>query len=209
MTGSDAMIPMLLCRHGPTTWNAAGRVQGQTDIPLSDAGRQLVRQWRIPAECSGFRWIASPLIRAQETANRLGAIDLATDDRLKEASWGDWDGWRLADIRAQYGEQLAAMEAAGIDFLPPNGESPRMVQQQRLHGFLLDYFAAGQPSIVVCHKGIIRAFYSLATGWDMKQDPPEKLGDGCCHLMAVGPNGQIALDRINIPLSDDRSGYAW
>jgi broad specificity phosphatase PhoE len=208
MTSPDDTVPMLLCRHGPTTWNAAGRVQGQTDIPLSDAGRQLVRKWRIPAECEDFRWIASPLIRAQETAKRLGAVDLATDPRLKEASWGDWDGWKLADIRATFGEKFTVMEAAGLDFHPPNGESPRIVQE-RLKDFLIDFHKAGQASIVVCHKGIIRAFYSLATGWDMKEDAPDKLGDGCCHLMHVHPDGRIGAARLNIPLSDNRSGYAW
>ena len=74
MTDHQNTVSMLLCRHGPTTWNKAGRVQGQTDVPLSDAGRQLVRKWRIPEQCKDFAWTASPLIRAQETANRLGAV---------------------------------------------------------------------------------------------------------------------------------------
>ncbi len=204
----DASVSMLLCRHGPTTWNKAGRVQGQTDVPLSDAGRALVRKWRLPDAVADYRWIASPLIRAQETANRLGAVNLKTDKRLAETSWGDWDGWKLAKIRETFPERMAKMEASGLDFHPPNGESPRIVQE-RLKDFMLDLFAEGQDSIVVCHKGIIRAFYSLATGWDMKEDPPEKLGDGCCHLMRVKANATIEIDRINIPLSEDRSGYAW
>lgn len=208
MTDHQNTVSMLLCRHGPTTWNKAGRVQGQTDVPLSDAGRQLVRKWRIPEQCKDFAWTASPLIRAQETANRLGAVNLKTDLRLAETSWGDWDGWKLADIRATFPERMAKMEAAGLDFHPPNGESPRIVQE-RLKDFLKDFHAAGTDTIVVCHKGIIRAFYSLATGWDMQEEPEERLGDGCCHLMRVLPGGGIEVDRINIPLSDDRSGYAW
>ena len=43
MTDHQNTVSMLLCRHGPTTWNKAGRVQGQTDVPLSDDGRLQAR----------------------------------------------------------------------------------------------------------------------------------------------------------------------
>ena len=33
------MSRIYLARHGETEWNALGKLQGHTDIPLNDAGR--------------------------------------------------------------------------------------------------------------------------------------------------------------------------
>jgi len=45
---------LALIRHGPTAWNEVGRVQGQSDVPLSARGRALVGAWRLPATLAGF-----------------------------------------------------------------------------------------------------------------------------------------------------------
>ena len=44
------MIPILLIRHGKTSWNAMKKLQGRRDIPLSEAGRQLLEKNVIPDE---------------------------------------------------------------------------------------------------------------------------------------------------------------
>ena len=66
------MISLALIRHGPTVWNEQKRLQGQTDIPLSPDGLTRVEGWSVPTEFSDFKWFASPLTRAQETAELLG-----------------------------------------------------------------------------------------------------------------------------------------
>jgi probable phosphoglycerate mutase len=191
--------PLVLIRHGPTAWNAEGRIQGRSDQPLSDEGRARVGAWRLPPELAGYRWVSSPLGRARETAGLLGHADVAVAPALMETAWGEWEGRRLEALRAEQGEALRRMEARGLDFQPPGGESPRQVQD-RLRPWLRDLAAEGRPTVAVCHKGVIRALYALATGWDMRADPPEKLRDGCAHGFLVGPGGRVALDRINRPL---------
>ena len=70
------MTPLVIIRHGPTDWNCAGRIQGRSDVPLSDQGRAAVRRWRLPPEltagaASDWDWLTSPLNRARETADLL------------------------------------------------------------------------------------------------------------------------------------------
>ena len=97
------MTRVALIRHGPTAWNEARRIQGHQDQPLSDAGRDEVARWRVPPEIAAFDWVSSPLIRAVETARLLGApAPLATDPRLVEMDWGEWEGHTLAELRERH-----------------------------------------------------------------------------------------------------------
>ena len=65
------MTPFAVMRHAPTDWNASGRLQGRSDPPLSAAGRAMAAGWHLPPDVTGFRWLASPLCRATETAASL------------------------------------------------------------------------------------------------------------------------------------------
>ena len=118
------MSDLLLIRHGRTSWNECGRIQGHRDIGLSAAGRAELAGCRIPPEYAHFRWYASPLARAVETAPLFGARDLQTDARLVELHWGEWQGWTRHGLREHYGEAFAENEARGLGFRPPGGESP-------------------------------------------------------------------------------------
>ncbi len=202
------MTLLVLIRHGPTDWTAEGRIQGHSDVPLSAAGRDAVRGWRLPLELAdepgGWVWLSSPLARARETAALLrhgnGAAEARLEDALKEMHWGDWEGRRLAELRAEDGGHMAAEEARGLDFRPPGGESPREVQD-RLMPLLAALAAAGRPAAAVTHKGVIRAVYARATGWDMTGRPPEKLRDACAHRFVLDSGGAPRPDRLNIPLA--------
>ena len=94
---------------------------------------------------------------------------------------------------------MIAWEARGLDFQAPNGESPRAVQK-RLRPFLEERADDGADTIAVCHKGVIRALYALAIGWDMTEKPPSKLEDGCVHLFRLDSTGRPAVVELNIRL---------
>jgi broad specificity phosphatase PhoE len=202
------MSAILFIRHGPTEWNERGLIQGQTDIPLSAEGRAEVRRWRLRPDLRGFTWYASPLARARETAGLLGCADCRYEPRLMEANWGAWEGWSLERLRQDIGEVFAAMEAQGLDLTPPGGESPRMVRA-RLADWLAEVAPAQRPILAVCHAGIVRAAYSLATGWDMKKKAPLARPHAFAHLYELGPDGNIGVKELNIPLlaSDEPDPY--
>jgi broad specificity phosphatase PhoE len=188
------MTLLALIRHMPTVWNKEGRLQGQRDTPLDP---DAIPDWRLPSELAGFRFFASPLTRAQQTASRLG-ITPQIDPRLIEMSWGAWEGYTLAELRASFAD-IDELEAQGLDFRTPGGESPRDVQQ-RLRPLLAEIAASGVPTAAVTHKGIIRPIFALATGWDMLGKPPHRLDWSSVHLYRLDPTGHPSVERLNIPL---------
>jgi broad specificity phosphatase PhoE len=194
------MIELVMVRHGPTAWNAEGRMQGRSDQPLSQAGRLEVGTWRVPAAFHGHIWVVSPLGRTRETAALLGHPDAELEPAVIETDWGDWEGCRLEDLREQYGDRMAAMEALGLDFRPPGGERPRDVQD-RLRPWLARLAETGRPTVAVCHRGVIRALYSLATGWDFTGKPPVKLQHGTAHRFRVEATGKPGVVQMNLPLT--------
>lgn len=197
------MTALVLIRHGPTDWNAAGRIQGQTDVPLSAAGRGAVRTWRLPAEITdtagAWDWLTSPLSRARVTAEILLPTAARAEPALMEMHWGTWEGRSLAEARRAGGAETVAAEARGLDFCPPGGESPRQVQA-RLAPLLAALAARGRPVVAITHKGVIRAVLARATGWDMTEPAPAKLGNACAHRFALDAHGVPRIERLNIPL---------
>lgn len=195
-------VHVAFIRHGPTDWNAEKRLQGHVDRPLSVEGRETVASWRVPSSLSGFRAHRSPLRRAAETADALFGADRAlVEPGLIEMSFGDWDGERLSDLRARLGPAMTRNEDRGLDFLPPEGESPRMVQD-RLRPLLAGWAQSGIDRVCVSHKGVIRAVYAWAIGWDMTGRPPSKLRWDAAHLFRLERDGMPVLARLNIDLSD-------
>ncbi len=204
------MSEVLLIRHGRTPWNACGRIQGRRDIGLSAAGRAEITARRIPAQFAGFRWVASPLSRAVETARLLGARDLKTDPRLIELHWGEWEGWTKKEMRERHGKAFAENEARGLAFRPPGGESPGELRL-RLLGWLADMRAAGEPVVAVTHKGVIQMALALATGWDLVSRAPVRLDWRCAQLFSIaGAPPRLRAERLNVSLAahDSEPGEA-
>jgi len=191
-------------RHGSTAWNEEGRMQGRRDVPLSDRGRAEVEVWRKAALFgrlvpTATPWYSSPLRRATETAQILSGTPPRCDAALIEMDWGDWEGLRLSELRDRHGAEFARNEAAGLDFQPHRGESPRQVRE-RVVRWLAATALVHDSIVAVTHKGVLRAVLSAATGWDMTAKPPRKLEGGALHRFEVDAGGRIKALETNIAL---------
>lgn len=116
-------------------------------------------------------------------------------------SFGDWEGSDLTELRSIHGRALADLEGRGLDFRPPGGESPRDVQM-RLRPWLEELAAARRAVLAITHKGVIRALYALASGWDMREKPAHRLTACGLHEFAVDRRG-IRIETLNIPLRSE------
>lgn len=192
------MAWVALVRHGITEWNELGLIQGRTDIPLSAAGMAKLQQTRPCAVFLHARWVTSPLKRAVQTAailNPGGAAEIHPG--LIEADWGELEGIRR-DALPRRIRELGLVPDHGLDFLPPAGESPRMVRRRLLRWF--ETVADLNTAVVaVTHKGVIRSALSAACDWRMTTDFYPKPVWSLPHLFRLGAGGKIQLARLNCP----------
>ena len=150
---------LIMLRHGRTKANASGLLQGRIDPELDELG---VRQAAAAAALIGpvDRVIASPLVRAQQTAAALGQ-PVETDERFIELDYGDWEGKPVKEVPAETWAEWRAT----LDFRPPNGETLHELGTRVRAG--LDDLAAEavkKDIVVVSHVSPIKAAVAWALG---------------------------------------------
>jgi probable phosphoglycerate mutase len=172
-------------RHGETSWNAAGRLQGAQDAPLNELGRrQAARAGNILADLfvrdrrdkSTLAFVSSPLGRAQSTMKlvraelKLPPADYGLDDRLREIGYGQWEGSTLAEMQAKDPELFAKRQLEKWTISPPGGESYVAVQT-RMQSW---YDSVREDTVAVAHGGTARALM-VALGIETPQSAADLL----------------------------------
>jgi probable phosphoglycerate mutase len=167
---------LVLVRHGQSTFNASGHLQGQTDTELSEQGRAEAEALR-PFLPRFEQVVTSDLRRASETAALLGHPDARRDPRWREIDLGAWAGRPLADFPD---EQAGAWRGGALH--ADDGESwPAFVA--RVGEGIDALTAAGGDWLVICHGGAIRAALTHVTG----ADPQTVLGPPNTSVTVLRP----------------------
>ena len=174
-----------------------GRVQGHTDIPLSAEGLAKMRGLRPPFAAP--RVFVSPLTRARQTAEAFGLVNPLFDARLMEQHWGRWEGLTRPEIFAQDGPDAFARAGTAAAFRPPGGESTQELHD-RVAAFLRDAAHDDSDAIAVAHLGVLRAAYTLATGWDMATPMPADLDVAKALILELDAQGIPKLHALNVEL---------
>jgi broad specificity phosphatase PhoE len=162
---------LLLVRHGETDWNRDGRWQGHSDTHLNDVGREQAAA--LAAELDGVDVIySSDLARARETAEIVaGRLDLPVhlDARLRERSFGAWEGKTGPEIESEFAAAHAQWLAggAGADDAEPFAEFAA-----RIESFVADVLERHpeETVLIVAHGGSIRVIHARAKGLDYVRD---------------------------------------
>jgi probable phosphoglycerate mutase len=169
MAASPMPAPVIYyVRHGETSWNAEGRLQGVQDIALNDLGRRQAAKAGIiladlfardGREKTGLSFVASPLIRARTTMDLVrGELKLprdgyALDDRLREIGYGQWEGSTLPEMQVRDPDLYAKRQTEKWTVSPPGGESYVEVQAR-----MADWYASvTADTVAVAHGGTARA----------------------------------------------------
>lgn len=166
---------VLLARHGQTDWNAAGKIQGSSDIPLNDTGRSQARALSEKLRDGQYRVqviYTSPLKRARETAEVVGnalGVDVVCAPELTELNFGDWEGCSWGEIGERWPEQFAAYSADRRNYAPPGGESyAEMLTRARP---FLDSLRRkrGGDALCVCHSAVMRGLLADLQGMSVSE----------------------------------------
>jgi broad specificity phosphatase PhoE len=156
------MRRIIIWRHGRTEWNLAGRVQGQTDVPLDEVGRRQAREAAARlASLQPTRIVTSDLSRARETADELGrlaGLPIETDVRLRERSFGVREGLTMAEAWEQFPDHMARW-AAGDEAGIPGSESSASAGERFTSALeeFLETLGSDETLVVVAHGGVTRA----------------------------------------------------
>ncbi|SCL17515.1 probable phosphoglycerate mutase [Micromonospora nigra] len=164
------MTRLIIWRHGNTDWNAASRVQGQTDVPLNDLGREQARiAAPLLAALRPDAVVASDLRRAADTAAALAALTglpVRTDARLRERHFGRWQGLALTEAAARFPTEYARWRAGDPD---PGADIESMDDLGKRIGTALQEAVDAVPGgtvVVATHGGAARQGCGYLIGWD-------------------------------------------
>lgn len=159
---------LYLVRHGETDWNREGRLQGGQDIPLNALGRRQAAQAAaklraLVADFEPLDFIVSPMGRARETMDILRSElglpveGYVVEERLRELTFGLWEGFTWREIRKSERELAQARQRDKWGFVPPQGESYAMLAE-RIRPVLA---ALSRDTVMVSHGGVARAALAL------------------------------------------------
>lgn len=172
-------LDTLWVRHGESTWNRAGLMQGQT--PWPPLTRDGIRQARAAADALGpftpARVVCSDLRRATETAHVIGGrlgLPVEPTSLLRERCWGIFEGQPVADGHR-------AESALSADEALPQGESRDDVAR-RLHRLMPWLACDTGPVVVVTHGDVIREAIGL---WARDHHDDHVPENGCVVRISI------------------------
>jgi glucosyl-3-phosphoglycerate phosphatase len=149
--GEDSdVVTLVLWRHGQTTYNVERRFQGQSDVPLNEAGRrQAADAARYLAALRPSAIYSSDLSRASATAGalaRLTGLPVQLDKDLRERGGGCWEGLTEAEIRDRFPVER-------VTWSPPDGEPAAAVADRTSAALtrIADSLSGGSMAVVVSH----------------------------------------------------------
>jgi len=184
---------LLLIRHGQSTGNAARRIQGWNDEPLTEVGRAqaLALTRRLQSEQQIDAIYSSPLLRACQTAEIIADIlDLAValDERLKEHHIGVITGLRFEEVESQYPEIVERWQR-DVWHVPIPGMEDTDVFQRRVVSAMDEIVARhkGDDTIaVIAHGGTLGAYLASLLALDLRKRQPWVFDNASLSIVVLG-----------------------
>lgn len=193
-------MKIYLFRHGETDCNKARRLQGQSDIPLNEFGRELaVKTAEALKEVRFDAAFSSPLCRASETARIILAdrkTPLILDDRLKEINFGECEGQEFAAAKKDETHLLYGFFCRPERYTPPAGAETFREAMDRGREFLeeqiLPLEGRCENVLIVAHGAFNRALVNPVLGIPLEDFWHIGLAN-CAATVLMVENGELTV----------------
>lgn len=206
-------LTLVLVRHGVTEHTLTGAYSGGSEPgpPLAGHGRiQAARAADLVHRIGRQLWqdlphptavVASPMVRTQETAAAVGrrlGQPVATDERLAECVFGDWQGLTAAEVEARWPGELRRWHESGTA-RPPGGESFVDVGG-RAWSAVQDLLAAGtgRTVVAVSHAVAIRSIVGTALGTDPGRWQLLRVAPCSVSILNLWPDGAVEVTALGV-----------
>ena len=195
---------LLLLRHGQTSWNAAGRVQGQLESELDETGhRQAAAVAPVIAALEPATLWSSDSARARQTAAYVAKetrLDPTFDARLREYHLGERQGMTHDEYAAAAPEEFARFHQGDFEVVP-GGESGAEVRARTVGALteLLGAVGPGETALAISHGAAIRVAVVGLLGWPAEQVHALRGLDNCgwVELLEQPERGRLRLLAYN------------
>lgn len=185
---------IVLVRHGQTEWNALGRAQGHTDIPLDHVGR-------AQADCAAAALASfgatevwcSDLARCRDTARAVASARgaaLVEMRELRERGFGEWEGQQMTELRANLGARANELGIPYEQMRPPGGESLEDVWR-RVDGVVERIRSFRDNLIVVSHGGVMGILIARLIRGTLQTARSFRVSNACICELEHSPNTDV------------------
>ena len=166
------MLEIDLVRHGESFFNRVGKVQGHTNSPLTELGREQARRVGEVLKIRRIETIyTSDLVRALETAQIVGGVlglEPVVLEGFREIALGQWEGRPIEEIRREDSKNLELWYSRPMEARIPGAESLEDFRERVLGTFqgLLGRHREGRIALI-SHGGVLSVIISHVLGLNL------------------------------------------
>lgn len=206
-------MKIYILRHGETNWNRQRLLQGKSDIPLNEKGRELARETAEGMKHISFDLVfTSPLERARETARIVingRNVPFITDERITEIGFGEMESkpWRKEED-FQGDDNIYQFFHHPENYVPPRGGESLTHLAKRTADFLYDIChreeLEDKTVLVATHGAATRGLLNSLRDWELSDFWGEGVAPNCGVAIVESCHGNAKLLAQNIVYYDEK-----
>ena len=191
------MIKIYIARHGETTWNVEGRIQGRSDPGLSPKGYDqsltLLEELKDrPISAIYTSTLQRSILTAQPIAQHFG-LPIQKQSELDEIAFGILEGKQILNIDGEAKMEWERFRENRMTYRIPGAENFTDVAT-RLGPFKEKILRnhKGQEILIIGHKIVNRFLIGMLLEYKPEDVPKLEQSNGCVYLVERNSEARVS-----------------